>query len=244
VKTIVIFSGAGLSKESGIPTFRDSLNGLWENFRIEEVASKQGWLHSPRTVLDFYAARWTNIQACQPNAAHFACVQLENKFNVIHVTQNIDDLLERAGAKNIRHLHGQIQYRKCEWHHSISNFRYDPKFSCNYRIKHTSPVQLGELCPICDGQLRPDVVWFGEAVDMQWDFVEDLALSTDVFIGIGTSGQVEPAATLLSVFMSAKEKYFIDPAPMKGIPSYRILQGTACEQLPKLVQQLMNELPD
>jgi NAD-dependent deacetylase len=240
MKTVVVFSGAGLSKESGIPTFRDSLNGLWENYRIEEVASREGWLSNPSAVLGFYAARWRNIQACEPNAAHFAIADLGRKCRVINITQNIDDLLEKAGASDVMHLHGRIQSRKCEWHRSISGIPGDTEFHCDYRIDHTAPVQLGEKCPRCGGQLRPDIVWFGEAVDMQWDYFEQLASATDVFIGVGTSGQVEPAATLLSVFLPAKERYFIDPSPPKGLDKYQVIQGAAAEEIPKLVRNLLS----
>ena len=239
MKTIVIFSGAGLSKESGIPTFRDSLNGLWENYKIEEVASRAGWVRDPAPVLGFYAARWKNIQACEPNAAHLAIAELSQRFRVINITQNIDDLLERAGVSDVIHLHGRINSRKCEWHQSISGVPLDREFHCDYRVNHTAPVQLGERCPKCGGQLRPDIVWFGEAVEMQWEYFEKLAESTDFFIGVGTSGQVEPAATLLSVFLPAKERYFIDPNPPSGLTKYKLLEGAACQHMPDLVRILM-----
>ena len=239
MKTIVIFSGAGLSKESGIPTFRDSLSGLWENYNIEQVASRSGWLQDPKTILAFYAARWKNVQACEPNEAHRAIAELDRKFRVIHITQNIDDLLEKAGVRQVQHLHGRINSRKCEWHQSISGIPGDREFHCDYRVDQTAPVQLGEKCPRCGGQLRPDVVWFGEAVDMQWDYFYELAKTTDVFIGVGTSGRVEPAATLLSVFLPAKERYFIDPEPMQGLRSYKLLEGRACEHLPILTKSLI-----
>ncbi len=242
MKTIVIFSGAGLSKESGIPTFRDSLSGLWENFNIEQVASRGGWLEDPKTVLDFYAARWKNVQACEPNAAHKAIADLDRKFRVINITQNIDDLLEKAGASHVQHLHGRIHARKCEWHQSISGIPGDQEFCCDYRVDQIAPVQIGEKCPKCGGQLRPDVDWFGEAVDMKWDYYQELAQTTDVFIGVGTSGRVEPAATLLSVFLPAKERYFIDPDPMQGLRTYELLQGTACKHMPILAKSLIERL--
>lgn len=240
MKTVVVFSGAGLSKESGIPTFRDSLNGLWENYRIQEVASREGWVSNPSAVLGFYAARWRNIQACEPNAAHFAIADLGRHCRVINITQNIDDLFEKAGVSDVMHLHGRIQSRKCEWHRSISGIPGDTQFHCDYRIDQTAPVELGEKCPRCGGQLRPDIVWFGEAVDMQWDYFEQLASATDVFIGVGTSGQVEPAATLLSVFLPARERYFIDPSPPRGLEKYQVIQGAAAEQIPKLVKDLLS----
>ena len=106
-KNIVIFSGAGLSKESGIPTFRDS-NGLWHNHNVSDVADHDGWFRNPKLVLDFYKERFENIKKCEPNDAHKAIASLQDKFNVINITQNIDDLLERAGCENVWHLHGSI----------------------------------------------------------------------------------------------------------------------------------------
>src|SRR5262245_53512152 len=118
-KTIVVFSGAGLSQESGIPTFRDS-NGLWHNHRVEDVATPEAWRRNMPLVLEFYAQRFCGLQEARPNAAHRGLASLESKFRVVHVTQNVDNLLERAGCREIRHLHGSLVHRKCEWHHSIA----------------------------------------------------------------------------------------------------------------------------
>jgi NAD-dependent deacetylase len=241
-KNIVIFSGAGLSRESGSPTFRDSVSGLWHNFRIEDVASSEGWQRNPEVVLKFYQHRLENIRSCEPNAGHLAIAQLEKRFNVLNITQNIDDLLERAGASQVRHLHGSMRYRKCEWHHSIVPASGDPRFACDYRIEQETAVSLGEKCIRCGGQMRPDVVWFGEAVNMQWDALEQLALETDVFIGVGTSARVEPAASLLGVFSQAKERFFVDPDPPLGLQGFTILKGTAGQQLPALVNSLTERL--
>lgn len=245
MKNVVIFSGAGLSKESGIPTFRDSKDGLWHNYKVEDVADQEGWKKNPEIVLQFYQHRWENIKSCEPNAAHKAIASLEgDHFNVINVTQNIDDLLERAGARNVWHLHGSINARKCEWHKSITNLDGDTIFKCDYRALHTAPVQFGEKCPMCGGQLRPDVVWFGEAVDMRGAYLEELAKVTDVFIGIGTSAQVHPAAGLLFTFRIAKEKYFIDLDPPLRLHSFTKLKGTACEHMPKVAKDLIERLID
>ena len=116
---IVALTGAGVSAESGIPTFRDAQGGLWHNYRIADVASREGWRRDKAVVLDFYAERTRNIRACQPNAAHQALALLQQKYRVVNITQNIDDLLERAGCTDVWHLHGSINHRKCEWHHSI-----------------------------------------------------------------------------------------------------------------------------
>jgi len=197
MRKIVIFSGAGLSAESGIPTFRD-LRGLWENYRIEEVASPLGWSQNQKLVLDFYAQRFVQMQACQPNAAHHAIAQLADRFEVICITQNIDTLLEQAGVKEVWHLHGRIDYQKCEWHWEIPPL--DAEWHCNYKAEITQPTQLGDLCPKCGKQLRPDVVWFGEAVDMRVSQLYAIAPEVDIFIGVGTSAQVYPAAGLLTFF--------------------------------------------
>lgn len=241
-KNVVLFSGAGLSRESGIPTFRDSTSGLWHNFRIEDVASSEGWRRDPEVVLSFYKQRLENIRRCEPNAAHVAIAQLEKNFDVFNITQNIDDLLERAGASQVRHLHGSVMYRKCEWHHSIVPASSNPRFACDYRIEQESAVSMGEKCVRCGGQMRPDVVWFGEAVDMQWDALEQLALNTDVFIGVGTSARVEPAASLLGIFSQAKERYFVDPDPPLGLQGFTILKGAAGQQLPALLNTLTKRL--
>lgn len=228
-----------MSKESGIPTFRDSKDGLWHKYKVEDVASQEGWQKDSETVLKFYQHRWENVRACEPNDAHKAIASLEPHFNVINVTQNIDDLLERAGCRNIWHIHGSICHRKCQWHRSISNLDADMIFKCDYRTQHNEPVKLGEKCPMCGSQLRPDVVLFGEAVDMRDDYLDTMAKVTDVFIGIGTSAQVYPAAGLLTTFQTAPEKYFIDLDPPLGLPSYTRLKGTACEHMPKLAKELL-----
>ncbi len=234
-KSIVVFSGAGLSKESGVPTFRDAKDGLWENYRIEEVASQDGWQHNPQLVLEFYEARTRNIRACEPNAAHRAIARLQEKYKVVNITQNIDDLLERAGCQDVWHLHGSIKFRKCERHRSIGY----PQFHCTYRAPQDEPVRMGELCPQCSGQLRPDIVWFGEAVDMREEEVANLAEDTDVFIGVGTSALVYPAAGMLHVFAPARTKYFIDPHPPTHLQGFEILTGKAGERMPELVEKLL-----
>ena len=117
MKKVVIFSGAGLSAESGIPTFRDS-NGIWENYKVKDVADPIGWMRNKELVLDFYAQAFTQMQRCQPNAAHNAVAKLATIFDVVCITQNIDTLLEQAGVTDVWHLHGRIDYQKCEWRYS------------------------------------------------------------------------------------------------------------------------------
>lgn len=234
---IVVFSGAGLSKESGIPTFRDCVDGLWEQFKIEEVATPEGWDADKKKVLDFYAARFKNVADCEPNAAHQAIAKLEQQHEVHNITQNIDDLLERAGCTNVWHMHGQINRRKCEWHNAI---QYKAAgYRCDYTAAHTTPVTLADLCPKCDGHLRPDVVWFNEYVDMKDDYVQDLVDTADVFIGVGTSAQIYPAANFLYYFKGTPMKFFIDPNPSSRVQSYAIMQGSASEMMPQLTEELL-----
>jgi NAD-dependent deacetylase len=238
MRKIVVFSGAGLSTESGIPTFRDS-GGLWEQHRIEDVASPEGWERNKQLVLNFYEQRYLKSLQCRPNPAHDAIAQLQHAFEVINITQNIDTLLERAGSKNIWHLHGRIDYQKCELHYSIPPFD-DASFTCNYRAQITSPTKLGDLCPKCGSQLRPDVVWFGEAVDMKQEYLDEQVETADIFVGIGTSAQVYPAAGLLPLFSRTPQKFFIDPHPAYDkLEGYEVLEGTASEQMPRLTAMLL-----
>jgi NAD-dependent deacetylase len=235
---IVVFSGAGLSAESGIPTFRDS-GGLWEQHRIEDVASPEGWARNRKVVLDFYGMRFLKQQECQPNPAHYAIADLSKHFHVTNITQNIDTLLERAGNENVWHLHGRIDMQKCEFHCSLA-FDDDGNYSCDYRAKIVKPIAPGDCCPQCGGQLRPDIVWFGEPVDMRQEYLNDLVESADIFIGVGTSAQVYPAAGLLPLFRRTKEKYFIDPHPnYELLDGYTVLKGSASEQMPRLVASLI-----
>lgn len=237
MRKIVIFSGAGLSAESGIPTFRDA-GGLWEGYRIEDVATPLGWMQNKQLVLDFYERRFLQMQECQPNAAHFAIAKLASIFDVTCITQNIDTLLELAGVKNVWHLHGRIDYHKCEWHWQIPPI--DTEWKCDYRAQITKPTQLGDRCPQCGRQLRPDVVWFGEAVDMRVDELYEIQPQVDIFIGVGTSAQVYPAANLLKFFAYTKDKYFIDPNPAYEAlnDGFTVLKGKASEKMPELLELL------
>ncbi len=237
-KRVVVFSGAGLSAESGIPTFRGS-DGLWENHRIEDVASPDGWARDPKLVLNFYAMRFEKVQTVQPNAGHRALADLQEKFDVINITQNIDNLLERAGCKNVWHLHGRIDHQKCERHYDIFGFR-DSYFNCDFKSGISKPVQWGDKCPKCGAQLRPDIVWFGESVDMRRGYLEELINTASVFIGVGTSAQVYPAAGLLVLFEETEQKFFIDPNPAyEALHGFEVIESTATEALPKLALRLV-----
>ncbi|MBC8044205.1 MAG: silent information regulator protein Sir2 [Rhizobacter sp.] len=247
---IVVFSGAGLSAESGIATFRAS-DGLWEQHRIEDVASPEGWQRDKRLVLEFYGARFTKMLECKPNAAHLAIAKLGRQHDVVCITQNIDGLLEDAGTSDVWHLHGRIDVAKCEFHHDIFGERREDLFehaiifgeqdySCTYKTSITKPITLGDRCPKCGGQLRPDVVWFGEAVEMRQVYLKSLVETADVFIGVGTSAKVYPAAGLIPAFSRTPQKFFIDPAPaMELLRGFTVLEGTASGQLPPLVEKLL-----
>lgn len=238
-RTVVVFSGAGLSAESGIPTFRDS-NGLWENHRVEDVASPRGWRRDPALVLRFYELRFRGLQTAQPNEAHRSIARLQTRFHVLNITQNVDDLLERAGCEHVVHLHGILTRRKCERHYDIFA---DGNDSCDFKADQDAPVQLGDRCPNCGGQLRPDIVWFGEAVNFDFDGLEPLVDELDrhdgVFICIGTSAQVAPASSLIPIFSPVKNKFIID-VKTRPTGDYTLLEGPATVMMKQLADQLLD----
>jgi NAD-dependent deacetylase len=195
MEKLVILSGAGISQESGISTFRDA-NGLWENHDIMEVASIQGWHKNPKLVLDFYNQRRSQLSEVKPNEAHNIIAQLEEQFEVIVITQNVDDLHERAGSQKVIHLHGEL-YKACSEQNKelVTDWKKD--------------ILLSDLAP--DGsQYRPFIVWFGEDVPLL-DLAADMVYDADILIVIGTSLQVYPAANLIHFAYNAKKKYIIDP---------------------------------
>ena len=200
-KKIVVLTGAGISQESGISTFRDS-NGLWENHKVEDVASPQGWRKNPKLVLDFYNQRRAQLHTVEPNDAHRALADLEAKYDVRIITQNVDDLHERAGSTKVLHLHGEL--RKVR---SVA----DPA----YIVKWENDVQIGDVCPK-GGQLRPHIVWFGEDVPLLGDAMA-LATQADEFWIIGTSLQVYPAAGLMNYRVKGTPVYYIDPYPAENL---------------------------
>lgn len=237
----VIFSGAGLSADSGIPTFRDS-NGLWEQHKIEDVATHEAWFKNKPLVLEFYKKRLETYQACKPHEGHFALAKLEEKFEVVHITQNIDDLLEQAGCTSVIHYHGKLTSKKCEWHKNITTLDGDRRFVCDYKAALEKPIEIGEICPKCGGQLRPDVVWFNEAVDVCYARLSSLKWHArnggGLFLCVGTSGQVYPASDLLNHFSKVERKYIINTKPVL-IPHYELLIGSAKEQLPIWVERML-----
>lgn len=197
-KRIVVLSGAGVSAESGIKTFRDH-DGLWENYRIEEVATPEAWRKNPELVLRFYNQRRKQLTTAQPNKAHLGLKALEKDFDVRIITQNVDDLHERAGSTHVLHLHGSL-LSKCS---SID--KSHPTFV-------DSDMNLSDIAP--DGSIyRPDIVWFGESVPMFEKAIE-IAQTADIFLIIGTSLQVYPAANLVAYTRPSIPIYVID----KNIP--------------------------
>lgn len=196
MKKLVILTGAGISAESGIKTFRDS-NGLWENFRIEDVATPDAWRRNPQLVLDFYNARRKQAAESSPNRAHQVLAELERYFEVTIITQNVDNLHEQAGSTHILHLHGELFKAR-----STQN----PKLIYDIR---GNELNWGDKCEL-GSQLRPHIVWFGEAVPMMDPAIE-IASQADVFAVIGTSLAVYPAAGLVHYVPSSKPVFIIDP---------------------------------
>ncbi|WP_104747787.1 SIR2 family NAD-dependent protein deacylase [Helicobacter cetorum] len=195
MKNLVVLSGAGISAESGIKTFRDS-NGLWEDHDIMEVASPQGWEKNPQKVLDFYNARRRQLFEVSPNDAHKALAELEKYYQVNIITQNVDDLHERAGSSKVLHLHGELLSVR-----SVKN--------PNLVYKWEKDLQIGDLAED-KSQLRPDIVWFGEEVPFLKEAIY-LIKRTHVLIIIGTSLQVYPAASLFTYAPKDTLIYYIDP---------------------------------
>lgn len=224
-KNIVVLTGAGMSAESGISTFRDS-NGLWENHDIMDVASREGWHKNPTLVLDFYNKRRAQLKEVQPNRGHEILAELEKDFDVQIITQNVDNLHEKAGSSNILHLHGELTKVR-----SIANE--------NYVLDWTEDLSLGDTDT--DGnQLRPHIVWFGEAVPAI-DQAIPMMKQADIVIIIGTSLQVYPAAGLMHYAKSYFPVYYIDPKPatIYDLPNpLEVLKMSASEGLSKIQYQL------
>ncbi|AYL95502.1 SIR2 family NAD-dependent protein deacylase [Mucilaginibacter celer] len=231
MKNIVVLTGAGISAESGLKTFRDS-DGLWEGYNIEDVATPQAWEWNPVMVQQFYNERRKNVLEAKPNAAHYALAALEEKHRVTIVTQNIDDLHERAGSTNVVHLHGII---------TRSQSSINPELT--YPIDGWE-LKMGEKCEL-GSQLRAHVVWFGEPVPM----IERAAMicaGADIFILVGSSLAVYPAAGLISYVDQEVPKYIIDPKiPTVNVRGQVIkIEEKASVGVPALVNQLLNGQPN
>ncbi|MBP6183755.1 MAG: NAD-dependent deacylase [Saprospiraceae bacterium] len=226
-KKVVVLTGAGISAESGISTFRDA-GGLWEGHAILDVASPQGWDRNKNLVLDFYNKRRKQLLEVKPNAAHLALVTLESNFDVTIITQNVDDLHERAGSSNIIHLHGELRKVRSTG---------DP--SCIYLWD--GPLVAGDCCEK-GFQLRPHIVWFGEDVPAM-PYAIKAVQQADTLLIIGTSLQVYPAASLIHFTTGDAEIYYIDPKPdnelERHFPKLQINADTACRGVPELVEVLL-----
>lgn len=224
MKHIVVLTGAGMSAESGVKTFRDH-GGLWEGHDIMQVASPQGFRENPELVLEFYNQRRHQLKEVEPNEAHKAIANLESKYKVTVVTQNVDDLHERAGSSNIVHLHGELF--KIRSTGNPKDIRY-----------WTEDVKLGDTCNK-GYQLRPHIVWFGEDVPMIEKAVE-ICHTADILLIIGTSMQVYPANGLMHYVSSEVPIYYIDPRPATvNHPNIKVIAKTATEGM-KVLQNILS----
>ncbi len=228
MQKVVVLTGAGISAESGVRTFRDS-NGLWNNYRIEGVASPHAWNRDPGLVLEFYNQRRKQLYEVNPNPAHYALKRLENKYEVSIITQNVDDLHERAGSENILHLHGEIKKARST---------ADPDLI--YEIDGWE-LKLGDKCEK-GSQLRPHVVWFGEPV-YNIIIASKIAATADIFIVIGTSLVVYPAAGLINYIPVDSKKFLIDlnAQHLTGISNLEIIKEKAGTGVPDLVDKLLEK---
>lgn len=227
-KKIAVLTGAGMSAESGLSTFRDS-DGLWEGHDVYKVATPEGWIDNQELVLDFYNQRRSQLHEVEPNEGHKALVDLEKVFETQIITQNIDDLHERAGSSNVLHLHGELLKVKSTVY---GNLIYDWK----------EDLKIGDKCEK-GHQLRPHVVWFGEPVPMLEKAIRHILIA-DLMIIIGTSMQVYPAASLVDYLPEGKMIYYIDPNPnisyeLAKSSCLKVITKTAAEGVPLLVEELL-----
>lgn len=230
MKNIVVLTGAGISAESGISTFRDS-NGLWENYNVEEVATPEGFYRNPKLVTEFYNMRRKQLLTVEPNEAHRLVAELEKDFNVTVVTQNVDNLHERGGSTNIIHLHGELT-KVCS-----SRDPYNPEF-----VKELTPDEydVDWQSKADDGsRIRPFIVWFGEAVPKIEEAIEAVE-KADIMIIIGTSLQVYPAAGLVNYMRKNKPIYIIDPkdVPTGNNPNITFIKDVASKGMKRVMELL------
>ena len=231
MKKIVVLTGAGVSAESGISTFRDS-NGLWENYDPQEVASIEGWYRNRALLIDFYNMMRANLDQVKPNAAHIAIADLEKKYDVTVITQNVDNLHERAGSTRIIHLHGELTKVRPE------NGIYDRTYSEKEVIDiGYEPIHLGDLAPN-GSQLRPHIVWFGEAVPKIERAIEEVS-KADILLIVGSSLQVYPAAGLYRYAPAGAPIYIIDPQDVIVHDSrLKHIRAKATDGMKKFVEML------
>jgi NAD-dependent deacetylase len=231
LQRVVVISGAGVSAESGLKTFRGD-DGLWEGHRVEEVATPAAWAADPARVLRFYNERREQVRAAQPNAAHRALAELEQGYEVDIVTQNVDDLHERAGSSRVLHLHGEIMLAR-------STIDADCLIPLGDR-----DISLGDTCPL-GGQLRPHVVWFGEEVPAMAAAAE-LVSQADILLCVGTSLQVYPAASLVFLAPDEARRIVVDPHIPEVVPRtiFECLARPASEGVPLIVEELLRQGSD
>ena len=220
-KKIVVLSGAGLSAPSGLSTFRDT-GAIWQRYRLEDVATPEAWARQPQMVLDFYNERRAQACAAAPNAGHRAIAELECEYEVVVVTQNVDDLHERAGSTRIIHVHGEL-----------TKARSTADTDLVYEIGD-KPIRLGDRCPK-GSQLRPHIVWFGEEV-MRLEEAREHFVDAGKVLVVGTSLSVFPAAGLVELARFAAEKVLVDLDAARGPFGFRVLRGSADAVLPALVR--------
>ncbi|MCL4168047.1 UNVERIFIED_CONTAM: hypothetical protein GTU68_009545 [Idotea baltica] len=226
MKKLVVLTGAGISAESGINTFRDA-DGLWEGYDVMEVATPQGFAANPELVLEFYNQRRKELLCVKPNKAHLNLVALEKHFNVEIITQNVDNLHEKAGSKKVTHLHGELLKVRSSKDESLV-------------LDWNKDLVLGDLCAK-KSQLRPHIVWFGEMVPML-DKAIEITKKADVLVIIGTSMQVYPAASLVDYIKPKTPIYFIDPKPQISEYDFNdltIIKNVASSGTQKLIELLL-----
>ncbi|NQU35106.1 MAG: NAD-dependent deacylase [Bacteroidetes bacterium] len=226
MKKIAILTGAGISAESGVSTFRDN-NGLWENHRVEDVATPGAWRNNRELVMEFYNQRRKQLFEVTPNDGHLWLAKLEDKYNVQIVTQNVDDLHERAGSTNVLHLHGELKKVRST---------IDPELI--YTLDNWE-LKIGDKCEL-GSQLRPHIVWFGESVPMIENAVHAIS-DADILIVIGTSMVVYPAASLINYVNNHVPKYYIDPKAFHvgGVANLTTIKEKAGVGVPRLVKELL-----
>ncbi|WP_430450276.1 NAD-dependent deacylase [Rhodophyticola sp.] len=228
MERIVILTGAGVSAESGLGTFRDT-DGLWTRYDLEEVATPEGFARNPGLVHEFYNARRANTLAATPNAAHVALARLERDWpgELVLVTQNVDDLHERAGSTALIHMHGVLTGALCA--------------ACGHRWPAPRAMNMSDLCPSCDrAATRPDIVWFGE-MPYQMDRIYDVVARADLFVSIGTSGEVYPAAGLVEeARMAGAETVEINLEPTRRPGLFdEVIAGQASRAVPAWVERMI-----
>jgi len=225
MQKIVVLTGAGISADSGLRTFRDT-DGLWEGYKVEEVCTPEAFARNPQLVIDFYNERRRQAQAAEPNAAHRALAELEKYYQVQIITQNVDDLHERAGSSTVLHLHGELNKAR-----SSADENYVVEWTGDQSINDTDPQGY---------PMRPHIVWFGEAVPLTETAARWVSQADKVLV-VGTSMQVYPAAGLLEYAPYEAERYLVDPRPPKGLANISIIEAKAKDGVPQLVDKLITE---